>query len=681
MSPAEVRPFGSPPEQSEKRFDSWKEIAAYLGRDIRTVQRWETTRGLPVHRLPGAGRGAVCALRSEIDQWSRSRGDLPEEAPAPVVSRRLVYAALAVVLVAACAVGLMVLLPYFRPSEKPSPPPRVLRLTRLPGSESYPAFSPDEQRIAFSWNGGVDGENYDIYVKLLDLGDPVRLTTDPTGDWMPAWAPDGRRIAFLRWALGAPIADLYVVPSMGGAERKVLTFHLVTGATPPFPIVSWTPDGKRLITSYAASPQPPWSLVSVSPETGERKPVTSPPEGSVGDHSPVISQDGRRLAFLRTTSGGISNVFLLDLLPDYSPAAPPRQITAEPQGVTNPFWNADGTELFYRAGRGDAALMRLDIRSVGEPRAIETIGELGGHLTLSRSGKRLAYTDNYLDEDIWRWDLRKDAPVRFLSSSAADRSAQLSPDRSRVAFISSREGSPAIWIADADGRTSRELVRLPNEFAGGPRWSAASDEIVYECRIEADNEDICVISADGGPPQRLSSDKARDILPSWSADGRSIYFSSNRSGAYQIWKAPAANDARQDAVQVTSAGGYGAAESPDGRYLYYTKAWLSGQVCRMPTGGGKEEMIGQTVRSLRMPQNFAVSTTGVYYTTSSDPWKGFDVQFLDLGSRRTITLGHVRASLGNGMSLVPGLDGAPAEILFSAGIPAGGDLILVENFR
>ena len=123
MSPAEVRPFGPPPEQSEKRFDSWKEIAAYLGRDIRTVQRWETTRGLPVHRLPGAGRGAVYALRSEIDQWSRSRGDLPEEAPAPP-SRRLSYAALAVVLVVAGAVGLMFLLPYFRPSEKPSTPPR-----------------------------------------------------------------------------------------------------------------------------------------------------------------------------------------------------------------------------------------------------------------------------------------------------------------------------------------------------------------------------------------------------------------------------------------------------------------------------------------------------------------------------------------------------------------------------
>ena len=51
------------------RFDSWKEIAVYLGRDIRTVRRWEHERALPVHRIPGGGRRAVYAFRDEIDSW------------------------------------------------------------------------------------------------------------------------------------------------------------------------------------------------------------------------------------------------------------------------------------------------------------------------------------------------------------------------------------------------------------------------------------------------------------------------------------------------------------------------------------------------------------------------------------------------------------------------------------
>jgi len=53
-------------------LDSWKEIAAYLNRDVRTVMRWEQSRGLPVRRLPGGS--AVHALKSEVEAWRRSGG-------------------------------------------------------------------------------------------------------------------------------------------------------------------------------------------------------------------------------------------------------------------------------------------------------------------------------------------------------------------------------------------------------------------------------------------------------------------------------------------------------------------------------------------------------------------------------------------------------------------------------
>lgn len=69
----------------DTRFDSWKDISAYLGRDIRTARRWEEERGLPVHRVPGAGRRAVYAYRSEIDTWLLSstppRDDKPSAPP------------------------------------------------------------------------------------------------------------------------------------------------------------------------------------------------------------------------------------------------------------------------------------------------------------------------------------------------------------------------------------------------------------------------------------------------------------------------------------------------------------------------------------------------------------------------------------------------------------------------
>jgi hypothetical protein len=57
------------PEPSPGVLNSWKEIAAYLDRDVRTVMRWEQARGLPVHRLPGGPKSAVYALKSDLEAW------------------------------------------------------------------------------------------------------------------------------------------------------------------------------------------------------------------------------------------------------------------------------------------------------------------------------------------------------------------------------------------------------------------------------------------------------------------------------------------------------------------------------------------------------------------------------------------------------------------------------------
>jgi len=57
----------------EETFTCWKEIAAYLGKGVRTVQRWERERGLPVRRPQGAAGGIVSVSRSELDRWMARR--------------------------------------------------------------------------------------------------------------------------------------------------------------------------------------------------------------------------------------------------------------------------------------------------------------------------------------------------------------------------------------------------------------------------------------------------------------------------------------------------------------------------------------------------------------------------------------------------------------------------------
>jgi transcriptional activator of cad operon len=88
----------------DERLESWKKIAAYLRRDVRTVQRWEETNGLPVHRHQRANRALPYAYKKELDAWwTRQSGSDPalvqETAVESPPSRRKVFIAVAAVLV------------------------------------------------------------------------------------------------------------------------------------------------------------------------------------------------------------------------------------------------------------------------------------------------------------------------------------------------------------------------------------------------------------------------------------------------------------------------------------------------------------------------------------------------------------------------------------------------------
>jgi hypothetical protein len=67
-------------------LNSWKEIATYLNRGVRTVQRWEIDMGLPVRRPRGKGRSAVIAMRSELDAWTKACPIIHEEPKGQFIS-------------------------------------------------------------------------------------------------------------------------------------------------------------------------------------------------------------------------------------------------------------------------------------------------------------------------------------------------------------------------------------------------------------------------------------------------------------------------------------------------------------------------------------------------------------------------------------------------------------------
>jgi hypothetical protein len=102
------------PSPTGDRLDSWKEIAAYLKRSVRTVHRWEKDEGLPVHRHHHRMLGSVFAYKSELDEWFNVRSPQPESReetaqPVSTVRRRRAITLIGTAAVFCIAVGSYIL--------------------------------------------------------------------------------------------------------------------------------------------------------------------------------------------------------------------------------------------------------------------------------------------------------------------------------------------------------------------------------------------------------------------------------------------------------------------------------------------------------------------------------------------------------------------------------------------
>lgn len=557
----------------------------------------------------------------------------------------------------------------------PGDPSKPVPITTYPGFERTPSFSPDGNQVAFTWDEDK-GEPH-LYVKQIGGGDPLRIVPGPGAVYGPAWSRDGRQIAFVRGMDQATLAA-FVVPALGGVERKVAEF-----ASSYFDVpyarstmargLDWTPDGKQLVVTGADHPGGKQRLFLVDLETGERRWITSVPEKEIGDFSPAVSPDGRNLAFCRRTSIFATELNIIPLSNRPQADAEPRRLATGGGLVrSSPTWAFEGREIVYQSGEfGNVSLWRIGVEEGSVARRVAVSGTEAYDPAVSRSG-RLAYAHHLSDCNIWRQELPSRGaavppPVNLIASTTDDRNARYSPDGARIAFQSLRSGSSEIWVCASDGSRCVQLTVMGGPHTGSPSWSPDGKRIAFDSAAVG-QFNIWVVDANGGTPRRVT-DRPGDVSPSWSSDGKAIYFASQRTGTYEVWKASADGGA---AVQVTRTGGYSGFEAPDGRTLYYTKfgnvskLWKSGV-----DGSGEIEFADGIVA-----RGVVVRSDRVYYLhRESGGGTRIRCRMLQTGKDLPIALMQKRVDLG--LSLSP--DGK--YVLYTQVDQDGTDLMLVDNFK
>ena len=504
----------------------------------------------------------------------------------------------------------------------------VSTLISRPGRKDGLAYSRDGRMLAFLDEGRTKDTN-DLFVRRTGSDDILQLTNNPLLEEMITWSPDNQQIAFLRRDDSAARKySILTIPAFGGAERQI--GEAIDG-------LDWDPHGRYLAISDDEGPGTPTGIYLLSLDGRERQPLSNPPPGSnVFDYEPRFSPDGREVAFTRSTSLSTSEVLIIN-----RETGKLRQVTFDQREARSPQWSSNGREILFISNRNDNWRIWRISKNGGPPRLVESIvGEIAS-FSLSPTMETIAFVERFDNSDLQLHGLMPpgeeaaadpiiESPCRA-NSTRPDHSPRFSPDGKRIVFVSNRSGIDQLWLMDKECQQGRQLTHFDRNGVGSPQWSPDGEQIVFD--FFSDNQaDIYRIELIGGQLTRLTNDPASDYLPSWSNDGRWIYFTSHRgegqgqgegqgegkipgisqtSRICRIWKMRA-DGAEPQAVTVRS--GREPFQSADGLRLYYI--W-DDQIWVKNLRDGSESRV-EALAGYKIDRYWAIGRTDLYFLAPED---------------------------------------------------------------
>jgi Tol biopolymer transport system component len=557
------------------RLESWKGIAAYLSRDVTTVQRWEKREGMPVHRHVHDRMGSVYAFRAELDAWLRTRHPevsveaLASEtspsppASAPRVRPRLVAGVAVAAVVVATGAGL-----WFRAARlswrSPIADARFERVTDFDGVAQAAAVSRDGRFVAFL----SDREGrMDVWVTQAGSGQFHNLTHGTPAELvnpsvrMLGFSPDGSLVTF--WARspdrsGGGVIGIWAVPTLGGQPRMYLegsaecewsadggrlVYHTPDAGDPMFVtdanrqaparliftapaglhahFPTWAPDG-RFIYFVSGSLPEDLDLWRISPSGGGAERITS-------HHARVshpVLLDARTLVYLATDPDG-SGPWLYGIDVE---GRVPHKLSVGVDRYTSLSASSDGQRLVATLASPKRTLWRLPVAGSPSPASAATrvpMSTSSGFCPRLGPGYLLFVSASAVGESIWKAagavssELWAGKGVRILGGPA------ISPDGQRIAFSVRQQGQSYLYVMQADG-TGVRLVCASLDLQGSPAW-ASDGQSLTSAAVDQGEPRLFRVPLDGRPASPFLHEYSID--PAWAPDGRFLVYSGPDVGA------------------------------------------------------------------------------------------------------------------------------------------------------
>jgi Tol biopolymer transport system component len=345
-------------------------------------------------------------------------------------------------------------------------------------------------------------------------------------------------------------------------------------------------------------------------------------------------------------------------------------------------WTRDGMSLVYGDGSW-GGIWRIGLAGDSLPERIEVAGLRASRPSTLASKDLLAFRNDRYDADLYTFEERRPRQA-VAASSLPDYNPSFSADGRHIAYTSFRSGvRDEIWLAEADGSNPRQVTHGPGLWQGSPRFAPDGRQVVFDSMNEDGHWDIWTIGVDGGSPRRLTLEPGDENMPSFSRDGRFVYYRSKGMRSPDIWRIPAVGGPPE---RVTRNGGDLAYESTDGRTLYFTKApprlspthssstIADSPLFAMPADGGPERQVVDCVSGV----SFAVSPRGLHYVGCSADETESLLYLLEAGTGKPRLLGKLQGVLKRQL-IAASPDGR--VVLYPRVVVDGAALMLIEDFR
>ncbi|HTF67610.1 MAG TPA: hypothetical protein VK638_33520, partial [Edaphobacter sp.] len=197
--------------------------------------------------------------------------------------------------------------------------------------------------------------------------------------------------------------------------------------------------------------------------------------------------------------------------------------------------------------------------------------------------------------------------------------------------------------------------------------------IAFDARVE-DHAHIYVVDAEGRNLHPITHGDSDNVVPSWSRDGKFIYFASPRTGSRQVWKHSLEDGSER---QLTEHGGFDPFESYDGRTIYYSRFDEPG-IWSMPASGGSESLVVTGKPQVSYWGHWAVTEDGLYLLDAEAEPRPM-IEFYSFATRRiTPVLSLEKKPSASQPSLSASRDG---RTVFYTQFDPQSVIKMVENFR